>query len=135
MGLVLLMLISKSRQYKQLGRVAIVPALFGITEPVIFGMPLVLNFKLAVPFVTNNAVSLFLAYLLTRLGVVARCAGTATIFGMPLGFHAIVGGSFSIILLQLVLQLVLSPILWFPWFKQVEREAIEQEKKAAQTAG
>ena len=135
LGLVLLMLISKSRQYKQLGRVAIVPALFGITEPVIFGMPLVLNFKLAVPFATNNAVSLFLAYLLTRLGVVARCAGTATIFGMPLGFHAIVGGSFSIILLQLVLQLVLSPILWFPWFKQVEREAIEQEKKAAQTAG
>lgn len=37
LGLVLLMLISKSKQYRQLGRVAIVPALFGITEPVIFG--------------------------------------------------------------------------------------------------
>lgn len=134
LGLVLLMLFSKSKQYKQLGKIAIVPALFGITEPVIFGTPLVLNFNLAVPFITNNTICLIAAYVLTRIGIVARCAGTTTIFGMPLGFHAIVGGSVSIIIMQLFLQLVLSPILWFPWFKRVERMAVKQEKGGAQNA-
>lgn len=128
LGLVLLMLISKSRQYKQLGRVAIVPALFGITEPVIFGTPLVLNFSMAVPFITNNTICLIIAYVLTRVGLVSRCAGTSVIFGMPLGFHALVGGSISIVLLQVFLQLVVSPILWFPWFKQAEKLALAQER-------
>lgn len=127
LGLVFLMLISKSKQYKQLGKVAIVPALFGITEPVIFGTPLVLNFDLAVPFITNNTVCLIIAYVLTKMGIVAKCAGTAVIFGMPLGFHAIVGGSISIIILQLLLHCVVSPILWFPWFKRVERRAVKNE--------
>lgn len=131
LGLVLLMLLSKSRQYKQLGKIAIVPALFGITEPVIFGTPLVLNFDLAVPFITNNTICLIIAYVLTQMGIVAKCVGTAAIFGMPLGFHAIVGGSLSIIVLQILLQLVLSPILWFPWFKRVERKAVRQEKGEA----
>lgn len=130
LGLVLLMLFSKSAQYKQLGKVAIVPALFGITEPVIFGTPLVLNFDFVVPFVTNNTIALIVAYVLTRMGIVARCAGTTTIFGMPLGFFAIVGGSVSIVVLQLFIQLVLSPILWFPWFKRAEKKAIAQEKAA-----
>ena len=131
LGLVLLMLISKSKQYKQLGKIAIVPALFGITEPVIFGTPLVLNFDLAVPFITNNTICLILAYILMKMGIVAKCAGTTAIFGMPLGFHAMIGGSISIVLLQLLLQLVISPILWFPWFKAVEKRAIDQEKGEA----
>jgi PTS system cellobiose-specific IIC component len=129
LGLVLLMLISKSSQYKQLGRVAIIPALFGITEPVIFGTPLVLNFKLAFPFITNNTICLLISYLLMKAGIVARCAGTTTIFGMPLGFYAITGGSVSIIILHLIIQLVISPILWFPWFKMVEKEAIQRENE------
>ncbi len=131
LGLVLLMLISKSKQYKQLGKVAIVPALFGITEPVIFGTPLVLNFDLAVPFITNNTICLILSYILMKIGIVAKCVGTTAIFGMPLGFHAMIGGSVSIVILQLFLQLVLSPILWFPWFKAVEKRAVEQEKGVA----
>lgn len=132
LGLVLLMLLSKSKQYKQLGKVAIIPTLFGITEPIIFGTPLVLNFNFAIPFITNNTICLLIAYVLTKIGIVAKCSGTATIFGMPLGFHAIVGGAVSLVILQIVLQLVVSPILWFPWFKRAEKMAVEQEKGAAE---
>lgn len=130
LGLVLLMLFSKSKRYRELGKVAIVPALFGITEPVIFGTPLVLNFDFMVPFITNNTVALIIAAILTELGVVARCSGTMVIFGMPVGCYAISGGSVSIIVLHLLIQLVLSPVLWFPWFKRAEKKALAEERTA-----
>lgn len=130
LGLVLLMMFAKSKQYKELGRIAIVPALFGITEPVIFGTPLVLNFDLAVPFITNNAIALAIAYLLTKMGIVARFIGAQAVFGLPLGFHAAVEGHVSIIILQVLLQLVLSPLLWFPWFKHMDNKAYNLEKQS-----
>ncbi|MGI6155673.1 MAG: PTS sugar transporter subunit IIC [Enterococcus lemanii] len=130
LGLSLLMLMAKSKQYREVGKVSIVPALFGITEPLIFGTPLVLNFKLAVPFITNNSIALILAYLLTRLGLVARFTGVSAIFGLPLGFHGAVQGKMSIILLQLFIQLILSPLLWYPWFRMMDKETYQLEQGA-----
>ncbi len=130
LGLALLMLVSKSRQYKQLGKIAIVPALFGITEPIIFGTPLVLNFGLAFPFIFNNTIALLIAYILTKIGILPVFMGTTPIFGLPLGFHAAVQGSISIIIAQLVIQLILSPLLWYPWFKRVEKKAILLESES-----
>ncbi|EOH71963.1 PTS sugar transporter subunit IIC [Enterococcus malodoratus] len=130
LGLVLLMLRAKSKQYRQVGKISIVPALFGITEPVIFGTPLVLNFDLAFPFITNNTIALIIAYVLTKLGIVAKFIGVQAIFGLPIGFHAAVEGSISIIILQLFIQLVLSPVLWYPWFKRLDLRTYKDEQAA-----
>lgn len=131
LGLVLLMLRAKSKQFKEVGKISIIPALFGITEPVIFGTPLVLNFNLAIPFITNNTIALIISYLFTKLGLVAKFAGVQAIFGLPLGFHAAVEGSISIILLQLGIQLILAPILWYPWFRRLDLKnyQIEQSER------
>lgn len=131
LGLVLLMLVAKSKQYKEVGKIALVPALFGITEPVIFGTPLVLNFDLAIPFITNNTIALIVAFIATKLGIVARFSGIQAIFGLPIGVHAAVEGSVSIIILQIFIQLVLSPLLWYPWFKRLDRKTYKAEIEAA----
>ncbi|MFC3190333.1 PTS transporter subunit EIIC [Pseudocitrobacter faecalis] len=86
LGLVLLMCLSRSKQFKQVGRLALTPALFGITEPVIFGTPLVMNYHLMVPFITNNAIAITLSWALIKMGLVAKIVGAQTIFGLPLGF-------------------------------------------------
>ncbi|WP_334333081.1 PTS transporter subunit EIIC [Companilactobacillus sp. HBUAS59544] len=131
LGLVLLMTFTaKSKQYKELGRISIVLALFGITEPVIFGTPFVLNFDLAVPFITNNSIVLIIAYVLTKMGIVSRFIGSQTVFGLPLGFHAAVEGSISIIVMQLLIQLVLSPLLCYPWFKRMDNKAYKLEQQS-----
>lgn len=136
LGLVILMLfVGKSKRYKELGKLSVVPALFGITEPVIFGTPLVLNFRMAIPFIFNNSICLGIAYLLTKMGIVAQTIGAQAVFGLPLGFHASVGGSISIIILQLLIQLVLSPILWYPWFKMLDKEAVIEEQKILAQVG
>ncbi|ANU45158.1 PTS sugar transporter [Enterocloster clostridioformis] len=127
LGLVLLMLRAKSKQYREMGKVAILPILFGIGEPVVFGVPLVFNFKLAVPLITNSAILAGLTYILTKVGIVARCAGITTIFGLPLGMYAAIEGSLSIIIMHLVSQLIIGPLLWYPWFKRLDRETYERE--------
>jgi len=131
LGLVLLMLIAKSKRYRELGRLAVVPALFGITEPVIFGTPLVLNFDLAVPFITNNTIVLLLSYFATKIGLVANFTGVQSIFGLPLGFQAAVEGRVSIVILQLVIQLIIAPLLWYPWLRHADNKALKAEQSAA----
>ena len=54
-GLVICFMLSKSTTYKKLGKVAIFPSLFGINEPVIFGLPVMLNPIMFVPYVVGGA--------------------------------------------------------------------------------
>src|SRR5439155_8951844 len=51
LALALLLLFAKSKQLRLVGRAGIVPAIFNINEPLIFGPPVVMNAKLAPPFV------------------------------------------------------------------------------------
>lgn len=133
LGLVLLMLfVGKSKRYKELGKLAVVPALFGVTEPVIFGTPLVLNFNFAFPFIFNNSINLILTFILIKIGIVQPAIGAQAIFGLPLGFHASIGGSVSLIIWQLVIQLIISPLLWYPWFRHADKLAVQEELAANQ---
>lgn len=134
LGLCILMLLAKSQRYRQVGRVGIVPILFGIGEPIVYGTPLVLNFRLAVPLITNNAIVLTLGYFLTKIGIIARCAGVAPVFGLPIGLYAAPQGSISIVLYHLFVCLILGPILWWPWFHSLDMEEYAKETTVMQTA-
>lgn len=45
------LLFAKSRQIKSISKVSIIPGIFNINEPVIFGMPILLNLFLIIPFI------------------------------------------------------------------------------------
>ena len=128
LGLIFLMLRSKSKQYREMGKIALVPGLLGITEPLVFGLPLVFNFDFFFPYIFNNVIIILLSYFLTAIGVVARCSGVQCIFGLPLGFHAMVGGHWTIVVWQLISQLIISPVLWYPWFKMAEKKKVQEEE-------
>lgn len=129
LGLVLLMLFfAKSKRFKTLSKIALIPALFGIGEPVIFGAPIMLNFDFAFPYITNKMISVALSALLTKIGLVAKCTGAQTVWGLPVGFIALAGGSASIVIWHLIFQLIVSPLLWYPWFKIADNRALSQEK-------
>lgn len=129
-GFALLMLFaSKSKQYKTLGKLSAVPALFGISEPLVFGTPLVFNFKFAIPFIFMNGINITIAYILTYIGIVPRVAGMAPMSGMPIIFSGLMEGSWKIAVLQVAL-VCLSTIVWYPFFRKADREAYEIEQKA-----
>src|SRR5699024_41441 len=92
-GFGFMMLFAKSERYKALGKVVFPPAIFGISEPLVFGTPLVLNFKFAFPFIFTNGIVLLIACMLQQIGILPPIMGASPVFGLPLGFHAAIQGS------------------------------------------
>lgn len=68
--LLCILFFTKSQRYKSLSKLAIIPNLFNINEPVIFGMPIVYNFILMIPFVLSSFVSGGIAWLAVKIGII-----------------------------------------------------------------
>ncbi|MBQ5444456.1 MAG: PTS sugar transporter subunit IIC, partial [Erysipelotrichaceae bacterium] len=64
-----MLIVAKSEQLKALSKIAIVPALVNIGEPLTFGLPLVLNFDILVPYLIVFALCGFTPYMACKLGL------------------------------------------------------------------
>ncbi|MBE9909316.1 PTS sugar transporter subunit IIC [Enterococcus casseliflavus] len=135
LGLTIIMLFrSKSKQYKLLGKISLPTSLFMITEPVMFGMPIVMNFILAIPFVLLQPVNLLLTLLVTKIGLVAPPTGAGINNMIPGPIQmALVNSHWSGFVWGIIL-LSLNIIVWYPFFKIIDSKAatneIESETKA-----
>lgn len=68
-GLVIaILLVGKLRDQKEVARLGLAPSIFMINEPVLFGIPVVLNPIYVVPFVLNQPILAAVAYLATQAG-------------------------------------------------------------------
>ena len=70
---VYMLLFAKSKLLKQVGRIGIAPGLFNINEPVTFGLPVVLNPLLIIPFIAAPAVVMTIQYIGTALHIFPLC--------------------------------------------------------------
>lgn len=128
-GLCILMLFAaKSQYYKTLGKVAIVPSLFNINEPLIFGVPIMLNPYMFIPFVITPMVTGFLSYLVMDIGLVAKAVVSAPSSLPPgiLGF-LMSGGKMSTTIWSILLCLI-SLIIYYPFFRVADNVEYEKEK-------
>ncbi|PLT28848.1 PTS cellobiose transporter subunit IIC [Peribacillus deserti] len=132
LALVLAMLLrSRSQQMKQLGRLAFGPGLFNINEPVTFGMPIVMNPLMIVPFVLTPMVMVITTYIAMSTGLVARPAGIAVPWTMPpiIGGYLATGGKLSGALLQLV-NFVIAFGIYYPFFRIWDKQKYSEEQGA-----
>lgn len=87
LSLVILMVtVCKSKRIKQLGRLSIVPGFFGINEPIIFGLPIVLNPIIIIPFIFVPMINLTLSYWATLADIIPRTTGVSLPWTTPIGF-------------------------------------------------
>ena len=127
-ALCILMFQSKSRQHKEFAKLGIGPSLFGIGEPLNFGMPLILNFKFIFPFLTNGVIGLAIAYIAIATGLVPHLNGTAYVFGLPFRVAAFLQGGWKVLALAVVTNIIVPYFLWMPWVKMADKEALKQEQ-------
>ena len=66
--IIAIMLVSKRKDYKQISKLGFVPALFNISEPIMFGLPVVMNPILIIPMILATIAGLGIGYLATILG-------------------------------------------------------------------
>lgn len=66
LGLIIaIFLVSKRKDYRAIAKLAFVPGLFNINEPLMFGLPIVLNPIMAIPFVLTPVVNILVGYTVT----------------------------------------------------------------------
>ncbi|WP_314062134.1 PTS transporter subunit EIIC [uncultured Vagococcus sp.] len=125
-GLVIAMILSKSKRYKKVGAVALLPSLFGINEPVLFGVPIILNPILMIPFIFGGSLVGLLPFVFMKLGFL-----NYPIFDPPYvpvfleGF--LVGFDWRSIIAN-GLQIILSVGLYWPFFKVLEKQELIREQ-------
>jgi len=130
--LVIYMLRSKSSQLRTVGKVALGPAIFNINEPVTFGVPMALNPLMMIPFVLVPVVIVTVNYLAFSLGLV-HVPLVMQPFTVPVGISGFIatGGDIRASVLQAV-NLVISALLYYPFFKAWERILVAREEAAVQ---
>ena len=69
--LIPIFLFGRKKQYKDFAKLTVAPAVFNINEPIIFGLPIVFNVSLIIPFVLAPAFSLTVAYFATSMNIIS----------------------------------------------------------------
>ncbi|EHK9400686.1 PTS sugar transporter subunit IIC [Enterococcus faecalis] len=115
-----------SKQTKVLAPITVVPGLFNINEPTMFGLPVVLNVMLLVPFILAPIVNVVVAYsaMITGLVPLTRTVATWTMPPIISGF--LTTGSLMGSVLQIVL-IVLDILLYLPFFLAIEKQFKQEE--------
>ncbi|WP_125604743.1 PTS cellobiose transporter subunit IIC [Lapidilactobacillus bayanensis] len=114
----------KSKQYRDIGRLALAPGIFNVNEPVIFGLPIVLNASIFIPWIITPLIVTSLNYAVMAIGLVPAPTGVSVPWTVPvfasgiLATNSIWGG-----VLQLV-DVVIVGLLWFPFMKSLDKQAL-----------
>lgn len=129
LGLAILLAIRAKSQYgKMLGKTTVIPAIFNINEPIMFGAPIVLNPILIIPFIIAPIVNIIIAWAATVSGLVpAMHIAAPWTLPAPLFAFMATGGSWSAALLAVILVIV-SVIIYYPFFKMYDRKLLAEEQ-------
>lgn len=133
-GLCLLMVFSKSEYLKRVGRFSLVPGIFNINEPMIFGVPLVMNPILAIPFVIGPTVTGIISYFAVQLNLVGKFYILAPwTLPAPIGAFMATGGDWRVVILVLI-NIAITTVIYYPFFKVYEKKMIAEERANAELA-
>lgn len=132
MGLVFCYLRSRSAHLRSIGRLSVVPSIFNINEPVIFGTPIVMNPVFFIPFLLAPMVNAVLAWAAMKFDLISRVISVVPWTApAPVGAAWALAGISAPAILVVVLACV-SAIIYFPFFKVYEKQLLEQEAEEAQ---
>lgn len=128
LGLVINMMKAKSKMYRSLGKVSILPSIFGINEPVIFGVPIVLNPIMLIPFVLTPVVLFVVTYFLMHFGIIGKIVVDVPWTLPPIVSHFLsTNGNFGAVIWGII-SVLLSIGIYYPFFKKVDLEQYAKEQ-------
>ena len=122
-----MLVFAKSKQMKDLGRLAIVPGIFNVNEPVLFGLPIVLNPLMAVPFIVTPVLSGLIEYAALASGLCPLYSGVIVPWTTPAIISGFLVGGWRTALLQTAV-LVMSFFTYLPFAKLMDKQCLAQEQ-------
>lgn len=125
----LLIFLKKRKEWQTLGKVALAPGIFGVYEPLIFGLPVMLNPILFIPLLMTPIITTSISYLAMSTGLVPLTTGITLPYTTPLvlsGF--IVTNSILGSVLQLLLLIILT-FMWYTFLKILDMQLAKNSGK------
>ena len=129
-GLVIaIMIFGKREDNKAIATLSLVPGLFNINETVTFGIPMVLNPILGIPFVFAPLVTIIIGYLLTVIGFCPVACLTVPWTTPPIVFGFLATGANVMGAVTQAILIVVSTVIYVPFLISYEKY---QNKQAAE---
>lgn len=119
---ILMAFVLKKKQYRDVGRLALAPGIFNVNEPVIFGLPIVLNATILIPWVLAPLVVTTINYLVMAAGIVPPPTGVSVPWTVPivasgiLATNSWLGGALQ------VLDFIIVGFIWYPFLRILDKQ-------------
>lgn len=128
--IVVMILFCKSQRIKKLSQLSLVPGIFGINEPIIFGLPIVLNPLILIPFALVPTINIIIAYFAMNWGLVPFTNGIQLPWTTPIVFSGFLVSGWQGAVLQ-VLLFILGMFIYYPFIKVMDDQYLADEANAA----
>lgn len=128
LALAFMVLRCKSKQLKTVGKVAIIPALFNINEPLIFGLPIVLNPLFFIPWLLAPTMNGIIAYVCMALGIVNKTYIYPG-WNIPAPFAQFLTNMDVKSIFLVLVMIVLDGLVYYPFLKVWDNQKLEEENR------
>ena len=115
----ILALIIYDNHYRKIAQISLIPSLFNINEPIIYGVPVILNKILFIPFIICPVINTILAYFSMYFGLVKYTNGIQLPWTTPIFISGFLSSGISGMLLQLCL-LIIDILVYIPFIKKMK---------------
>ncbi len=123
-----LVLLARSKHLKAIGKIAIVPGFFGISEPMKFGIPMIFNPLLLLPMALTPVVSLVIAYVASIINFIQPVTVNVP-WIMPPFISGFIANGIPGVIVQ-VIQFVVIVAMYYPFFKMLDNIKVKEENLA-----
>lgn len=126
-----ILLFSKRQDYKTVAKLSIGPGIFNINEPILFGLPIVLNPIMFIPFLLAPVVSISIGYFATVLGWVAPVSQQVAWVTPPLLLSFLATGADWRAPIVTLIGMIVAFLIWIPFVVMANKllPSSEEEEK------
>lgn len=124
----LLFLRCKSERLKSMGKISLVPAIFGIAEPIQYGAPIMFNPILGIPWIAFYTINMGLVWCCMKFGLMNKAVIAASSnISMPIFQYLCTLDIRSV--LVFIVMFIISAVIWYPFVKIYDKKCLEEEKQ------
>lgn len=124
-----IVIVAKSSRMKNMGRISIFPAMFCISEPIVFGLPVVMNVMLFIPWIIVRPLFGLITYAFMYFGLCPYPTGAVVPWTTPpllsgfLATNSIMGAVVQLICL------IVGVLLFIPFVKAIDSKFRKEEEE------
>lgn len=123
----------KSKRITDLAKLSLIPGIFGINEPIVFGLPIVLNPTMIVPFMLVPTLNIVISYMAMASKLVPICSGINIPWTTPVIISGFLATNWVGALLQGLL-LIMGVFIYMPFIKIMDKQYLKDEAEAVEKA-